>query len=62
MKFFLIIATTIAFTCVAQADEPATGSSAASTEEANCHAAVAACTSIDCLVIDDEIAYDDEED
>lgn len=61
MKIFLIIATTIAFTCIAQADEPATGPSAASTEETNCHAAIAVCTSLDCLMIDDEIAYDEEE-
>ena len=60
--FILMIATTLVFACVAQAEEPSTSPSPAASQISSCHMTYVACTSVDCLVIDDEIAYDDDAD
>ncbi len=60
MKLILMIATILVFACVAQAEAPSTNPAAS--QASSCHMTYVACTSVDCLVIDDEIAYDDDDD
>ena len=59
MKFVMIVVTTIAFACLAQADEPSPGPAPA-TSPGSCQTYTAECASVDCLLIDDEIAYDED--